>query len=216
MCNVFYLLVIVSCVWIRATAHESGYSLIVEHAFGEGEFQKRGEILFSNLKGDEASFKNPVQLSPSEVRELEKIAKQDGMYKIRMSTKLQEVSSKTEDSSWVSTFTYANQLLGTDLHHALNIHTDGLGSIISISIVPVPCIDCRHDDTFDFDTNVIVTVPIQAQSPDTAGFLTKIEEEKRKKEKQANEPQSFFGKYWMFIVPVVFFMMVSNAAQQQQ
>jgi len=31
--------------------------------------------------------------------------------------------------------------------------------------------------------------------PDTQGFLNKLEEEKRKKEIEAKEPQSFFGKY---------------------
>ena len=31
--------------------------------------------------------------------------------------------------------------------------------------------------------------------PDTAGYLNKLEEERIRKEKAANEPQTFFGKY---------------------
>jgi len=34
--------------------------------------------------------------------------------------------------------------------------------------------------------------------PDTVGYLNKLEDERRKKEKAANEPQSFFGKYVSF------------------
>ena len=49
--------------------------------------------------------------------------------------------------------------------------------------------------------------------PDTAAFIQKLEEEKRRQEKgEVPDNRSFLAKYWMYIVPLVIFIAINGAA----
>ena len=51
--------------------------------------------------------------------------------------------------------------------------------------------------------------------PDTAAFVQKVEEEKRKVENgEVKDNRSFLAKYWMYIVPVVL-MAINGAASPE-
>ena len=54
-------------------------------------------------------------------------------------------------------------------------------------------------------------------APDTAAFIQRMEENKRKEEKgEVKDNRSFLAKYWMSIVPGVLFMAPNGAAAPQQ
>ena len=68
-----------------------------------------------------------------------------------------------------------------------------------------------------FRTRVSTQQMESGPAPDTAAFIQRMEENKRKEEKgEVKDNRSFLAKYWMYIVPVVLFMALNGAAAPQQ
>ena len=59
----------------------------------------------------------------------------------------------------------------------------------------------------EFKTVVHVIPATVSQGVDSERWLNQMETEKIKKEQEKDQPQSFFGKYWLYIVIGVFVMM---------
>ena len=71
-------------------------------------------------------------------------------------------------------------------------------------------------DNLSFKTKVMMQHMENGPVPDTAAFIQKMEEEKRKVEKGGvKDNRSFLAKYWMYIVPVVLFMAINGAASPE-
>nr|XP_009858388.1 ER membrane protein complex subunit 10 isoform X2 [Ciona intestinalis] len=215
-CNPIFVLLF-ECSYLlsfAATSQDvgSGYLLSLEHSFGD-TFTKRGDIYFPNVKGENAVVQNEIALSMEEIKELEKLAINDDFYRVRVSTKVLGAAPSSEDS-YVVGIMPAKQLLEANLSTKIDILTDGIGNIISIGITP-SSFGIMQVEENEFDSSVTVSMPTTATVPDTYGYLNKMEMERRKKEIADKQPTSFFGKYWMYILPVVVFVMMSNAAQQQ-
>ncbi|XP_002127742.2 ER membrane protein complex subunit 10 [Ciona intestinalis] len=214
-CNTIFVLLF-ECSYLlsfAATSQDvgSGYLLLLEHSFGDDTFTKRGDIYFPNVKGENAAVQNEIALSMEEIKELEKLANNDDFYRVRVSTKVLGTAPSSEDSYVVGIMS-AKQLLEANLSNKIDILTDGIGNIISIGITPS---SFGIMQVYEFDSSVTVSMPTTATVPDTYGYLNKMEMERKKKEIADKQPTSFFGKYWMYILPVVVFVMMSNAAQQQ-
>merc|ERR1712059_220477 len=70
-----------------------------------------------------------------------------------------------------------------------------------------------NTNNLNFKTKVATQVMENGPVPDTAAFITRMEEDKRKQEKgEVKDNRSFLAKYWMYIVPVVLLMAVNGAS----
>jgi len=115
------------CFSFTTALQDGGYILEVEHAIGQGEFNvsvfycynyiyllitclflgdftKRSEIYFPNLKGQDAVIQNQKPLTKDDLEELVKVSHGNGFYRIRVPTKLQEQNNNV---SWTSSFMHA-------------------------------------------------------------------------------------------------------------
>ena len=71
-------------------------------------------------------------------------------------------------------------------------------------------------NNLNFKTKVAMQHMENGPVPDTAAFIQKVEEEKRKVETgEVKDNRSFLAKYWMYIVPVVLFMAINGAASPE-
>merc|ERR1712179_15111 len=131
-------------------------------------------------------------------------------------------NEQVEGKNTVMASIKARTLVETEGSHIIRLLIDGVGNVISANIIPkrdanLPTADdlWADENEFVFATLVRVSLPTPAPVPDTSGYLKKIEDERRKKEVASKDaPTSFFGKYWMYIIPFVLFMAMSNAQQQ--
>ena len=115
---------------------------------------------------------------------------------------------------------------------------DWRGKLVA-AIMGVQQVAPRKGIEVEFETRLQISIlksvlPLQAQpttfktkistqqmengpAPDTAAFIQRMEENKRKEEKgEVKDNRSFLAKYWMYIVPVVLFMALNGAAAPQQ
>ena len=91
----------------------------------------------------------------------------------------------------------------------LSLLLDWRGRVASVSLAAVPGLQAREG----WRTKVAVASMEPGPVPDTAAFIQKMEEEKRKVEKgEVKDNRSFLAKYWMYIVPIVLFMAINGAA----
>eukprot|EP00730_Choanoeca_flexa_P016613 TRINITY_DN7890_c0_g1_i3.p2 TRINITY_DN7890_c0_g1~~TRINITY_DN7890_c0_g1_i3.p2 ORF type:complete len:123 (+),score=24.73 TRINITY_DN7890_c0_g1_i3:50-418(+) len=97
----------------------------------------------------------------------------------------------------------------------LSGHVQALG-------VSTPVTQCSASDKkkkMHFKTSVVLTRPSTGPAPETEAF---VREQTRKMQRNKDEPeqqQSFFAKYWMYIVPAMLLFNVLtavNAPKQQQ
>jgi len=223
----FLFAALLSCVY-----GDYDYSVALEHSFAGDDFERRGDLRFTNMKGDNAMLAQDRSVSVGGGQYLEKlkeVALDDGLYTIRMSSAIQSRSGDVVEGLPVVSSIKARTLLESDGSHVIRLLIDGVGNIISANILPKRTdVTFSHitneqdddDDEFDdneftFATLVRVSLPTPAAVPDTSGFLKKIDDERRKKEVAAKEaPTSFFGKYWMYIIPAVLFMSMAGGGQQ--
>ncbi|XP_077866366.1 ER membrane protein complex subunit 10-like [Saccoglossus kowalevskii] len=194
--------------------------LPVQHAIGVGnnvEFVNRGALLFRSLKSVSGTFQQLSSLSVDFREQLrESSLNKNTLYRIRVPTKL---GASFDDSNvkYVSTFIKACSLYESKLNDLITVTIDQKGDILGVSIVPLVG-DCKgHDidevDLTHFNTSVELATIITGPVPETQAYIQKLEEEKAQREGKGNstEQKSFFGKYWMYIVPIVLFLMLSGA-----
>jgi hypothetical protein len=114
-----------------------------------------------------------------------------------------------------SSFTYLKNLIHSDFAINLTLNTGFTGRLNSISIKTTPIkTDTPQKNIVDFDY-LTIYASVQnikpGQSPETDAYLEKVKKELEQKEKGAQgDNQSFFSKYWIYIVPVVVIMFLSN------
>lgn len=212
LASIIYLFIF--CHIIDVTfGNEDGYILTLEHAFGNDEYLERAKLYFPSIRGERAVVSKQTSMSKNQHLLLEQLSKNNGIYKIRVKSKLSPATSvsETNEAVWLTSYSYAKLLEDSNFCDDIVIYTDGLGNLIAINIAP-----SVGGSFAEFTTNLTVVMPGLAPVPDTVGYFNKIEDERRRKEKAASEPQSFFSKYWMYILPMVVFMMVQSAAQQPQ
>lgn len=204
---------------------EYDYSVSLEHSFAGGEFERRGDLLFTNMKGDNAMMAQDRSVTTDHLlHKLKEAADKDEMYTVRISSVIQSKSGDKVEGLPLITSVKASTLLESDGSHVIRLLIDGVGNIMAANILPkkTDVIYNKDDNSDEFDDNeftfatlVRVSLPTPAAVPDSSGFLKKKEDERRKKEVAAKEaPTTFFGKYWMYIIPAVLFMSMAGGGQQ--
>lgn len=113
-----------------------------------------------------------------------------------------------------SSFTYLKYLIDSDFAINLTLNTGFTGRLNSISIKTTSIKAEPRKNIVDFNY-LTIYASIQSikpgQSPETDVYLEKVKKELEQKEKGAQgENQSFFAKYWIYIVPFVVIMFLMN------
>jgi len=186
-------------------------TVILEHSFDQGPnpiFSKRGTITIQSLKNGAAHYMPEGPLSDEDRDQLKLISKADGFYRIRVSTRA------GAQQSYISTFIKACLLYEASLDDFITINVDLAGNLLGLTIqTDVPyCAGAEVlDDDLSFHTHIHVAQTAPGPIPETQLYIQKIEQEKADKAKGAQaDNRGFFGKYWMYIVPLVIFMMFAS------
>jgi len=116
-------------------------------------------------------------------------------------------------------YTPACGLLEAGLQDTLTLQLDWRGKLVA-AIMGVQQVAPRKGveaQPTTFKTKISTQQMENGPAPDTAAFIQRMEENKRKEEKgEVKDNRSFLAKYWMYIVPVVLFMALNGAAAPQQ
>jgi len=114
-----------------------------------------------------------------------------------------------------SSFTYLKYLIESEFTVNLTLNTGFTSRLNSISIKTTPVLNPENPKSIlDFDY-LTIYASVQnikpGQQPETEVYLEKVKKELEQKEKGAQgENQSFFAKYWIYIVPFVVVMFLMN------
>jgi hypothetical protein len=134
----------------------------------------------------------------------------NSLYRLRLCKKFPQAQTKT---CFATTFTYLKKLIDSDFKISLAIHQNSNNRPISLS---VKTSDSRaaSKSKKQFD-HLSVLASVQSlrtgQQPDTESYLEKVRKETEQRERSdQGENQSFFSKYWIYIVPFVVIMFLAN------
>ncbi|XP_050408419.1 ER membrane protein complex subunit 10 [Patella vulgata] len=191
---------------------EGSRTLTLEHSFtldGNAVFSKRGTVVIRSLKGNKAHFTPASDFTREDINLLKKTSSQKGLYQLR-------VPVKEGSQQYVSTFIPACALYESSLNDQLTINFDQSGEVLGLSIVTTPgiCVGLNVpvSNFSDWKTTVEVMQTVSGPVPDTQTYIDKMNRDKVEKEKGGqSDNRSFFGKYWMYIVPVVILMMIATS-----
>ncbi|XP_041366161.1 ER membrane protein complex subunit 10-like [Gigantopelta aegis] len=219
------LVLIIICIFCEITAtddeFEGSRALTVEHSLdadSHSSYTKRGTIFVQSLKGNKAKFTQNSGLSSDQKKELKDLASSDGLYRIRVAVR--DSDKQTPDKNYVSTFTKACYIYESALNDQLTVNFDPAGEILGISISTSAnsCVgaEVTSANLSNWKTMVEVFQTVSGPTPDTQSYIDKLKREDAEKTKgQQGDNRSFFGKYWMYIVPFVIIMMVMSSAEPQ-
>jgi len=194
--------------------------LHLQHSFDMGNsWVERGIItIHSTRSGSSSADQN--SLENSERIKLKELCAESGLYLVRTT-----ISSQQD---FLRSYASPCQLLEANLQDTLTLQLDWRGKLIAMSLgmqQPQPIktalggvrLEATQEESSVFKTKVFTQQMENGPVPDTAAFIQRVEENKRKEEKgEVKDNRSFLAKYWMYIVPVVLFMAVNGAASPQQ
>ncbi len=136
----------------------------------------------------------------------ELVKSNDSLYRLRLCRK----HPNGQNVCYAASFTYLKHVIESNLNLNLTMHTNINNRLNSISIKTSNA--GRKSQIKDHITfHVYVQNLKTALPPDTESYLEKVKKEMEQKEKAAQgDNQSFFSKYWIYIVPFVIIMFLSN------
>jgi len=199
---------------------EGDILLHVQHSFDLGKsWQDRGTVNIHNTRTG-ASSHDQAPLLPDQKAALQAQCDTQGLYMVKI--------AEQKSGSMVGqhrSYTSACSMLESGMMDMLTLNTDWRGNLLSVALgvqqqpnnkyskagirLDIP----TNQDNMHFKTKVQVQNMEAGPVPDTAAFIQKMEEEKRKAEKgEVKDNRSFLAKYWMYIVPIVLFMAINGAA----
>ncbi|XP_076450807.1 ER membrane protein complex subunit 10-like [Babylonia areolata] len=199
---------------------EGSRTLQVEHSFDQGAsptFSKRGTVVIYSLKSNKAQFSQASSLSPQEKEQLETAAKQNGIYRLRIPL---VKGGSSEPTSFVSTFTTACSVYESGLKDRVMVNFDTTGEVLGVSVLPAvgTCTGASVGaaNLTNWKTSVDVLQTVAGPVPDTQTYIDKMKRDEQERAKgQQGDNRSFFGKYWMYIVPFVIMMIIMSSADPQ-
>ncbi|XP_046328228.2 ER membrane protein complex subunit 10-like isoform X2 [Haliotis rufescens] len=202
---------------------EGSRTLTVEHSFDRGPnpvYTKRGTIVIHSLKGNRARFTQTAPLSPEERAQLQNLAQSNGIYRVRIPVTSQE-DQQTQNEVYISTFTRACAIYESGLSDQMMVNFDQSGEVLGISLTAIPglCVgaDIPASNLTNWKTSVEAVLTVSGPVPDTQTYIEKMKREEAEKAKgQQGDNRSFFGKYWMYIVPFVILVMVASSSDPNQ
>ena len=74
-----------------------------------GEFAERAELYFPSIRGEKASVTKQAPITRKQYLLFDELAKNNGIYRIRVQSKLNPATSTTDsnDAVWLYSYTYA-------------------------------------------------------------------------------------------------------------
>jgi hypothetical protein len=130
------------------------------------------------------------------------------LYRLRLCRK----SVGSSNVCYASTFTFLRHLINSDFTVYLTVHTNSNNRPNALTIKTPPSSSSPAKSQLSHLTMLAsVQNPKPAQQPDTETYLEKVRKEMEIKEKgDQAENQSFFSKYWIYIVPFMVVMLLAN------
>jgi len=181
--------------------------LDLEHSFDHGDtWQSRGHVSVSSTRSG-VSNQDQLPLSQNLKDALKTQCEAGGFYLLRAN-----VHQSGASLGVMRSFTSACSLVESGMVDIISLQTDHKGKVMSLSLSGGSRTSSPGlRDTFK--TKIVTNGMEPGPVPDTAAFIQRLEEEKRRKEKgEVPDNRSFLAKYWMYIVPVVLFMAINGAA----
>ncbi|XP_025017163.1 ER membrane protein complex subunit 10 [Tetranychus urticae] len=183
-------------------------------------YKLRGTIIIPSSKEKDLVIKQDKPLTDEEINDLDKAARNNGFYFL----KAVAYKSTSEDQTKMATsFIEACSLVQSGLSDIIMISLDYYGNLIGISLTSTnPTCESSYFSTDSsnkldtFNTTVKLISTTLGPVPDTLSYIQRMEQEKNEKLRGDKvDNRSFFGKYWMYIVPVVIFVLISNLASPE-
>jgi hypothetical protein len=137
------------------------------------------------------------------------------LYRLRLCRK---PSSAAASVCYASTFTFLRNILDSGFNVNLTVHTNSNNrpNAITIKSFPLSVTPVKPAQPSHLVMFATVLGPKPAQQPDTETYLEKVRKEVEIKEKgDQGDNQSFFSKYWIYIVPFVVIMFLVNLANPE-
>ena len=154
-----------------------------------------------------AATQDQPHLLQEQKEALKALCQEGGLYLIR-ATPLQG----GQTLSPMKSFSSACSLIKSGMVDTITLNMDWRGKLLSISLAS-PSTTASPGIRDSFRTKIITNGMEAGHVPDTAAFIQKLEEEKRRQEAgEVPDNRSFLAKYWMYIVPLVIFMAINGAA----
>lgn len=211
-----YWLLTACLVMVRGDTELDGEILLnIQHSFDLGQsWEERGSVNIHSTRSGAASVEQ-TGLQMNQKLRLQEMCGSGTVYLIRITG---------VDHQLHRSFTSACSLLESNLQDLLTISLDWRGKVMAVSLAAqqevgrggrnsFKGIQLDTDNSLNFRTKVVTQMMENGPVPDTAAFIQRMEEDKRKAEKgEVKDNRSFLAKYWMYIIPVVLFMAVNGAA----
>ncbi|XP_026467185.1 ER membrane protein complex subunit 10-like [Ctenocephalides felis] len=173
-------------------------------------FEERGNITFETTRSTFYAI-NQLDLNPNQQINLQNLADQDEMYRLKSIVVNSDGSKVTYLSS-----VKARSLTAGGLDDTITIYLAHSGFVMGISeSVSSDIIESKLNNN-KFKTVVQIKHMQSAPIPDTASYIQKLEREKEARERgEVKDNRSFLAKYWMYIVPIAIFVLISGAANPE-
>ncbi|XP_070200447.1 ER membrane protein complex subunit 10-like [Littorina saxatilis] len=201
---------------------EGSRTLQVEHSFDQGpapEFSKRGTVVIHSLKSNKAQFSQAASLTPQERDRLEKLSKENGIYRLRIPL---SKGGNPEGDSYVSTFTRACAIYESGLRDRLMVNFDQTGEVLGVSVLPAAAacsgMEVSAANLTSWKTSVEVVQTVAGPVPDTQTYIDKMKRDDQERSKgQQGDNRSFFGKYVSYLslfCVVLFCLIIARTCQK--
>lgn len=121
---------------------------------------------------------------------------------------------------YASTFTYLSRLIETGFQCNLAIHINPNTNRPNSISLKSSSVKSKTTNTKKSNQRLIMHVTLQsaklAQQPDTEAYIEKVKREIEQKERaEQGDNQTFWSKYWIYIVPFVVVMFLANLANPE-
>jgi len=188
--------------------------LHLHHSFDMGTtWSERGSVAVHSTRSGSASVEQ-ASLESHQVDALSSLCqnggREGGLYLVKASH---------SGGPTLRSYTPACGLLDAGLQDTLTLQLDWRGKLVAaiMGVQQFTPGKGNEGQQSSFRTKVSTQQMESGPAPDTAAFIQRMEENKRKEEKgEVKDNRSFLAKYWMYIVPVVLFMALNGAAAPQQ
>jgi len=182
--------------------------LHLHHSLDMGAtWEERGTLALHTSRAGSATVEQ-APLDPSLHSQLQNLCGEGGLYLLK---------AVQGGGSTLRSYTSACGLLESGLQDSITIQLDWRGKLVAavLGLQKGPAKRRAGEAAAEraWHTRVATHQMEAGPLPDTAAFIQRMEENKRKEDRgEVKDNRSFLAKYWMYIVPVVLFMALNGAA----
>lgn len=173
-------------------------------------------ITFASANSNRATVKfepESIELNEQQLIDLQQTIARNGLYRIRVRA---ATNQSNEENGWIVASTRACSLISSAFHDQITLHFDINGRLIAVNL-NTPIAQCSNEKSsavkqatllskgaISLGRSGIKPQNVRARLQPGEMSPNSVANESTKKE----EEQSFFAKYWMYIVPFMVFVLV--------